>query len=131
MGSAVEAAVGDFFEQVTKAWDSNDGEAFGAQFTDDGTLINPFGERATGRAEVTAMYVQYFAGMLGGTTSTVQVQSLREIDRTNALVDADQNILAPDGTVVLAVHLTALLRLVDGEWRFVDARPYAFAQPPA
>ena len=54
-------------ERFAAAWKENDGNAVGGFFTDDGTLINPFGERADGRSNVTAMYTKYFGSMLHGT----------------------------------------------------------------
>ena len=46
------------------AWKTNSGSDVGAWFTEDGTLINPFGARADGRDAVSAMYTE-FSGTLG------------------------------------------------------------------
>jgi len=126
-----EPSVTAFFGKVADAWKSSDGAAFGGFFTEDGSLINPFGERADGRAAVTAMYTEYFGGMLHGTTTTVSLTALRAVGDDYALADADQVIYSADGEVVLAVHLVSLLRRQGAEWRFVDARPYGFSPPPA
>lgn len=126
-----EASVAAAFDKLCKAWETNDGAEVASRFTSDGSLINPFGERADGRNAVAAMYVDYFGGMLAGTTSTFQLETVRAIDAGHVLVDGEQKIFGADGAVVLAVHLTALLRQQDGDWRFVDARPYAYAQLPA
>jgi uncharacterized protein (TIGR02246 family) len=113
------------------AWKSNDGTAVGSFFSDDGTLINPFGERADGRAAVTAMYFQYFGGMLRGTSTAFKLAIVRTVENNHAFVDADQTINGSDGSVVLVVHLAALLRREAGAWRLVDARPYVVAAAPA
>ncbi|HVT65727.1 MAG TPA: SgcJ/EcaC family oxidoreductase [Mycobacteriales bacterium] len=128
---SAQSDVAVLFDRLCKAWTTNDGAELGALFTDDGTLINPFGQRADGRDEVTAMYGEYFGGLLRGTAATFDIETVRSITDTDALVDGRQPITAPDGAVVLDVHVTALVRRVDGDWRFVDVRPYAFAQPPA
>lgn len=48
------------------AWKTNDGATVACFFVEDGSLINPFGERADGRAAVVAMYSEFFGGMLRG-----------------------------------------------------------------
>jgi uncharacterized protein (TIGR02246 family) len=125
------ASVEAFFSQFADTWKTNDGGALAEAFTEQGSLINPFGERADGRAAVAGMYSGYFLGLLSGTTTTVTVASVRPAGDDHAFVDGDQAITGPDGHVVLAVHLSALLRREGDSWRFVDARPYAFAAAPA
>lgn len=119
-GTTVET----FFEQFSHAWTLNDGGALAPFFVDDATLINPFGERADGRAAVGAMYTEYFGGMLRGTTTTLTLESVRVVENTHALCDAQQPVYGPDGAPILVVHLTALLRRDGDGWKFVDARPY-------
>lgn len=118
-------------DSFAAAWQTNDGAAVAGFFVEDGALVNPFGQRADGRTAVAAMYSEYFGGMLRGTSTTFDFASVRPVEDDHAFVDAEQTIHAPDGAVVLVVHLAALLRR-DGEvWRFVDSRPYTFATLPA
>jgi uncharacterized protein (TIGR02246 family) len=124
------ASVEAFFEQAAHVWKTNDGHAFADLFTDDGSLINPFGERADGRAAIGEMYSTYFKGMLGGTSNATTVQSVRALGDDHAFVDGDQSVTGADGQVVLAVHLAALLRRDGDSWRFVDARPYVYPEIP-
>ena len=124
-----DSSVGAFLEQFTASWKTNDGAALADYFTDDGTLINPFGQRADGRAAVAAMYSEYFAGMLQGTTTTVSLESLRPVGADHAFADAEQTISAPNDDTLLVVHLAALLRRGGDTWQFVDSRPYT--TPPA
>jgi uncharacterized protein (TIGR02246 family) len=124
---AINAALDDF----AAAWRTNDGSALGALFTEDATLVNPFGDRADGRDAVAAMYSEYFGGMLAGTATTIDVTSVRHVGDDVAFLDGEQAILAPDGSVVLSVHLAALLQRDGDGWRFVDARPYTYAAAPA
>ena len=116
-------------DRSCEAWQSNDGAAVAGFFVEDGSLINPFGQRADGRAAVAAMYAEYFGGMLRGTSTTLDVGRVRPVGEDHAFVDAEQAITGPNGAVVLAVHLAALLRREGDTWRFVDSRPYAVAQP--
>lgn len=115
-------------DRCAAAWETNDGAAVAAFFTEDGSLINPFGQRADGRAAVAAMYSEFFSGMLRGTTTTVSLSSVRAVGQEHAFADAEQTITGPDGNVVLVAHLAALMRRDGDEWRFVDGRPYTFPQ---
>jgi uncharacterized protein (TIGR02246 family) len=117
-------------ERFAAAWKENDGSAVGSFFTDDGTLINPFGERAGGRGSVTAMYTKYFGSMLHGTSTKIDLVTVRDVEDDHAFADAEQTVTAADGSVLLAVHLATLLRREADGWRFVDARPYPFVQRP-
>lgn len=115
-------------DRFSAAWKANDGGAVASFFVEDGSLINPFGQRADGRTAVAAMYSEYFGGMLRGTSTTINLASVRAVEKDHAFADGEQTINAPDGNVVLVVHIAALLRRDGDGWRFVDARPYAFAQ---
>ena len=117
-------------DRFAAAWKTNDGSSVASWFTEDGSLINPFGQRADGRSAVAAMYSEYFGTILRGTSTTFDATRIRAIDDNHAFADAEQTISGPDGKVVLAVHLGALLRREGDTWRFVDARPYAYATPP-
>jgi uncharacterized protein (TIGR02246 family) len=119
------------YDRYATAWATNDGATVADCFVEDGTLINPFGERAEGRAAIAALYAEYFGGMLRGTTTSFELDSVRPIERDHAFADGTQTIYGPDGSVVLAVHLAALLRRDGDDWRFVDGRPYTYAAVPA
>jgi uncharacterized protein (TIGR02246 family) len=118
------------FKRFSDAWETNDGGKVASFFVEDGTLINPFGQRADGRTAIAAMYTEYFRGMLRGTSTTLALANVRAVEDTHAFADGGQTINAPDGNVVLVVHLAALLRRDGDGWRFVDARPYAYATVP-
>jgi uncharacterized protein (TIGR02246 family) len=118
------------YDRFATAWRTNDGATVADCFAEDGALINPFGERADGRAAIAAMYTEYFGGMLHGTSTAFRLASVREVGDAHAFTDGEQTIYAPDGSVVLTVHLAALLRRDGDDWRIVDGRPYTFATAP-
>ena len=118
-------------ERFTAAWNANDHVALAAFFGEDGSLINPFGQRADGRAAVGAMYGQYFGGMLRDSTTAIKVLKVRAIGEGDAFVDVEQTVTAADGSPLLAVHLAALMRRSGDTWLFVDGRPYVFATRPS
>ncbi len=129
MGVA-ETSVASFYEKLAASWRDNDGAAFAAFFTEDGSLINPFGERADGREALTAMYNEYFGGMLKGTTTSISSTHLRPVGPDYAFADAEQSVYATNGEVLLALHVVNLLRRDGDDWLLVDSRPYAFPPRP-
>ncbi len=128
--AADRASIQAFLDQAGEVWKTNDGGAFADLFTEDGSLINPFGERVDGRGAVGAMYSEFFKGMLSGTSTTMTVQSVRAVGDGYAFADCDQTITGAEGQAVLAGHLAALLRHDNGSWYFLDARPYTFPEIP-
>ena len=130
MGSP-DSSIVAFHDKLAAAWSANDGPAFAAFFAEDGSLINPFGERADGREALTAMYSEYFGGMLKGTTTSISLTHVRPVGPDHAFADAEQTIYAPNGDVLLALHVVNLLRRDGDDWRLADSRPYAFPAPPA
>jgi uncharacterized protein (TIGR02246 family) len=130
MGVA-EDSVNDFYEKLATSWSANDGAAFATFFTEDGSLINPFGERADGRDALRAMYSEYFGGMLKGSTTSINMTHLRTVGPDHVFSDADQTIYAANGDVMLALHVVNLLQRDGDDWRLVDSRPYELLAPPA
>lgn len=130
MSTTEISAITAFLDRLAATWKTNDGTALGELFTTDGSLINPFGERADGRAAIAAMYTAYFQGMLAATTTTCTLEGVRAVPGDHALLDAQQTITAPTGETALTVHLTALLRRDGDSWLFADCRPYVVADRP-
>lgn len=118
------------FDRMADAWKTNDAAAVASFFTEDGALINPFGERADGRQAIAAMYAKYFGGMLRGTTTAVDLTSVRTVEGNHVFADGKQTVYGADGNVVLALHMATLLRREGTAWRLVDARPYTYATIP-
>jgi uncharacterized protein (TIGR02246 family) len=117
-------------DRFCAAWKTNDAATVGGFFAEDGSLINPFGQRADGRPAVVAMYSEYFKGMLGGTSTTIDLTGVRPIEQDHAFADGEQSVTAANGDVVLAVHFATLFRRGDDGWSIVDSRPYSFAAIP-
>jgi uncharacterized protein (TIGR02246 family) len=126
----VPGPIQQMFDRLMAAWKSNDGSAVAGLFTQDASLINPFGERADGRDAVATMYGSYFDGMLKDTTTAITVSAVRLIDERHAFVDSEQQILGPDGSVLLPVHFAVLLRREGDAWQIADGRPYSFGSMP-
>jgi uncharacterized protein (TIGR02246 family) len=114
-------------DRYCTAWKANNGTLLSHFFAVDGSLIDPFGGRADGRGAVAAMYDEYFSGMLHGTSTTFELVRVRPVGQDGyTFIDGEQTIHAADGSLLLAVHLAALMRREGDDWQFVDARPYAY-----
>ena len=98
--------------------------------TSSGAFIRTLQSMMASRHPAAAMYSQYFGAILRGTSTTINLGSVRAAENNYALADAEQTIYGADGKVVLACHLAALLHRDDDGWRFVDARPYTFPAIP-
>jgi hypothetical protein len=79
---------------------------------------------------LTAIYTEHFGGMLGGTTTTFNLATVPDLGSYHAFADGEQTVTAPDRSIVLAVHLSMLLRRDGDHWSFDDARPYVFVAIP-
>src|SRR4051812_28494716 len=97
--SALDDHIKASLDRSGDAWKTNNGTAVAGFFVEDGSLINPFGQRADGRAAIAAMYAEYFGGLLRGTSTTFSLTSVRAVDADHAFIDAEQTITAPDGSV--------------------------------
>lgn len=128
--STTQETVQEFLQVFADAWRTNDGAQLASFFTEDGSIVNPFGERADGNQAVAAMYSEYFGSLLRGTSTTIDHVSVRAVEANHAFVDGQQTISASGGEVVMTVHLAALLRRSGQSWQFADARPYAFPALP-
>ena len=126
-----QASIEQLFERFADRWSDHDGTGVAALFAEDGSLVNPFGQRADGRAAVGEMYSQYFDSMLKGTSVSTRTEHVRAVGADRALVDAEQIITGPGGDVVMTVHLAALLERRGETWWFVDSRPYTVAPVPS
>ena len=102
-----EAAVEEFFGLFAQARKTNNGAAVSNLLVEDGALIKPFGQGADGRADIGAVYVEYFAGMLRH-VDHLQARKRAPVEADHALPDGEQTISAGRGEVVLVAHLAAL-----------------------
>ena len=128
--AADRASIQALYDELCVAWKTNDAGTVAELFTDDGSLINPFGQRADGRAAITSMYAEYFNGLLAGTTTVATVDTIRPIDADHVFVDGRQTVDAPNGATIFDLHISALVRREHDSWKLVDARPFSLAEPP-
>lgn len=110
--------VADIPQRIVAAWAAHDAEAFGAAFTEDGTMILP-GVHQKGRDAITAFMASAFAGPYKGTRVTGRPVDVRLLGDETAIMITEGGILAPGETEVSperAVRASWLAVRRNGGW---------------
>ncbi len=130
-----EAGVKATFDAFSKAWAAGDAKARAALFTNDGSVINPFGQEAWGHAEIVKLFEQENATIGKGTTHVFDHFRMTFIMPTLALVDCDgtvSGIKTPAGVDAPAqkIHVFVVAVKRGKDWQIRFARPTIFAAMP-
>lgn len=115
--------VASILEAHDAGWNAHDPEQLAGLFVADGTLVTPTGTRVEGHDALVELFAS--PGPTKQTTSVTRVESVQFLEDDLVILDAHQTLSGPGVERLGAseARLTAVLRLVDGEWRFVAARP--------
>src|SRR5437763_5000065 len=95
-----DAAIAKRHDEWCAAWNKHDAKAMAGFFVADGDLINPFGRRAKGTAEIEKLFAEEQSGVMAGTTYSGTIESIRYIGDV-AIIDVEGEITgmkAADGT---------------------------------
>jgi len=116
--------------RVDAAWNAGDAAEFAAQWTTDGTVISPQGQRTDGRDRIEREQAAGLAGPMKGTTHTLTAAEIRRPTDNTAVVDGEAVIanLSINGTTYppLSANFTATCVECDGIWRIAHLVSYAF-----
>ncbi len=130
----LEPSLSETWKAFGAAFNRHDAHEVAAFWEPDGTLIGPTGNWGIGRSGVEKVYGEDVNTFLRGTRSTFEVQTIRMLGRDLAWLDVEHALdgaRMPDGsTGTMRLHLVVLARRSGKEWRWLDARPYAFVPPP-
>lgn len=111
------------------AFGAQDASRVGALFDAEGTFINPMGQRAVGREQITAQFRTDFERVLKGVHNELAVERVRLLGDL-ALLDVRQTLSGghppPGAPRPWVAHAVVLARRADGAWRLLDVRPYFF-----
>jgi uncharacterized protein (TIGR02246 family) len=123
-------------QRFNEAFNRFDASAVASFWREDGTLISPIGTFGEGRAGIERVFQSDAATILQGTTSRFTITRERRITPDCVLLDCDhdlENCRMPDGSRgSMKIHLVLLASRSGDQWRWLDARPYRFAdRPPA
>jgi uncharacterized protein (TIGR02246 family) len=135
-GDEDREAIRGVYRRISEAWGRGDAAGVVANFTRDGSLIDPFGRVARERAAVEALLAGNFGGMFRGSRIAFNPQVIRLLARDLAQSDGTWQVTlppAPGGRAALPIAglLTTLFRKVDGTWKVEADRPMLPAPLPA
>ncbi|MBA3753611.1 MAG: SgcJ/EcaC family oxidoreductase [Nitrospira sp.] len=131
-----DAAIKDRLDQFQAAWNKDDTQAMAAIWAEDGSLINPVGVTAHGRAEVEKIFINEHTNRFKGTTYKTRDVTVQWVTPDVAVADVTANITGirgPDGAAAPDYdhHVVWVLVRKDGQWMAAAARPYQFPAKPA
>jgi uncharacterized protein (TIGR02246 family) len=131
-----DAAIQKRHDEWCAAWNKHDAKLMAGFFVADGELINPFGRRAKGTAEIEKLFTEEQTGPMTGTTYSGTIESIRYIDDDVAIVDVTGEITGmkrPDGSAAPAFkhHVTWIAEKRHGKWMALGARAFSFIPAPA
>jgi uncharacterized protein (TIGR02246 family) len=129
---AVKARVAEFIALFNKG----DAKAVSAFWTDDGTLVNPVGQKGTGPAGVEKVISGDLATILKDAKMEMQVTQFRPVGKDAAWVELEHTVTGakgPDGKVMptMTLHVPLLMVKKGKNWMIAEARPYAYLPMPS
>jgi uncharacterized protein (TIGR02246 family) len=130
-----EPSLADTWKAFEAAFNRKDAQEVSGFWEKDGTLIGPTGNWGVGRSGVEKAYAYDVTTFLQGTRSSFEIQRVRMIGSDVAHIDLEHVLSGarmPDGTTgTIKLHLVVLARKSGDQWRWLDARPYAFLPAPS
>ncbi len=132
--AADEQPIKDRLGEFQSAWNKNDTNAMAALFTEEGTLINPAGVPAHGRAEIAKVTGEEHASLFKGSKYEIGEMKVQWVTPDVAIADVTAKVAGmhgPDGAAApdYAHHVVWVFVKKDGKWMAAAARPYQFAKP--
>lgn len=132
--AAIRSAIDSLNQSFVAAWNAHDPGRM-ADVWSDADLVNPFGMKAHGRAEMAKLFEAEQHGVMRASTFTIESSSIRQISRDVAVQDMDiviTGMLSPDGKALPAFHPRAfeVLARKGGHWRVEYVRAYALQPTP-
>ncbi len=128
---AVKARVAEFIALFNKG----DAKGLAAFWTEDGSLVNPVGQKGTGPAGVEKVIAADLATILKDTKMEMKVVQFRAVGKDSAWIELEHSVTGargPDGKPMptLTFHVPCLMAKKGKTWMIEEARPYAYLPPP-
>jgi len=133
--TADEQAITEKIDAFQAAWNKDDAKAMAACWTEDGTLINPFGRIANGQGAVQMLFEDEHTHVFKGSTYQRGELKVQMVSADVAVADMDSNITnihGPDGNASpdFKHHVALVMVKKDGAWQIAACRPYQLSQKP-
>lgn len=125
--AAAEATVRRFVD----SWNRADGAAYSENYWPDAELVSPVGKILDGRAAITQLHVDLWAGIFKGSRMAASVRRVRRLDPNHIIVDINTELSGarefPPGSQnqrnnVIKAHLKHILEKRNGEWKVLSAQ---------
>jgi uncharacterized protein (TIGR02246 family) len=133
--AGAKAAIESRMNEFVAAWNAHNPKAMAAAWAEDADVINPFGVKAKGRAEIEKLFEGEQGGPMKASTYTIKSSSLRTLDHGIVLGDWDcviTGIIGPDGQAMpeFPHHVTTVYVENGGKWWAEYVRAYGYLPPP-
>ena len=134
-----EAAIRALGQQLLQAFNQGKADAVADLFLPEGEIKDDAGRVHQGRPQIAALLGRFFERFPGVKIET-QIESIRTITATLAILDGTQTIVTKDGQTKSVHEFTAVLAKTAGAWRFAsfqesaeeaEATPHERLQPLA
>jgi len=134
--AATQAAIDKRMQEFVAAWNKHDPKAMAAVWAEHCVLINPFGKKASGRAEIEKLFEGEHGGVMKATTYTINSESFMKIAGGAVVMDIDSVItgmMDPAGQALppFTHHVTMVYVHEGGQWRATAVRAFQFLPAPA
>jgi uncharacterized protein (TIGR02246 family) len=113
--AADEAAIRALYQQFMDGWNAASGDAFAAQFEQDGDLVGFDGTHIKGRQEIASFHQHLFDMFLKGSRLVGKVRNVRFLASDVAVMHAVGGTVMA-GKIDLDPERNSVQTLVDGKW---------------
>lgn len=125
--SRMEAEIRAVEEAYDKAWQDADIERLLACLDTDAVLVNPYGDKSRGEAEIRQEFTRVLHGVGRGSMHTSVISSIQLVTREVAIVDGEALVRTPgEPEASSALHhcFTDVLVRRHGRWLIAHIRAY-------
>lgn len=119
-----DAAIRAHFSSFALAFARGDATAVAAGYADDADIVRPNQPAVVGRAAIQAFYERMFAGPLKGVAKTTQVDRVRLVTPTVAVVDSSYTLDRDEPPLHARGASLSVLEKREGGWVTVLSRSY-------
>jgi uncharacterized protein (TIGR02246 family) len=123
-GAPEEAAIRAHFAGFAEAFARGDAQAVAAGYAEDADIVRPNQPAVVGRAAIQTFYEQMFAGPLKGVAKTTQVDRVRLVTPTVAVVDSTYTLDRDEPALHARGASLSVLEKREGRWLAVLSRSY-------
>jgi uncharacterized protein (TIGR02246 family) len=119
-------------EKLNQGFANKDAHAVAQLFTEDGRLMNPRGEKASGREDVQKLIQSDMDGFLKNASLTVTNVDIKLLKPSVAIVDFDHVLTCRNesakGSLPPNVHVSTVAVKKNGQWLFKEVRAASYPQ---